>query len=231
MKMFATAAIALASILGAFTATVSAAPPARIASAPRPKFVDLDQLPAQVDLVEGQQVFFKRGTVLGTNKKVSSTSKNLKAVQKNNWPHLINGTVYAGYQAASAGKATVEIETTVVAPGARPSVRTLNIVVHKRPSPLPRPKAAVIIDLSKPLPKNINLRIGQQIVFQNGKGTIAARDTDNKGQLLESRPHNTFNQVAAFRAKRTGNGEITVTLPSQGLLTVVWTRTIKVTVK
>ncbi len=90
---------------------------------------------------------------------------------------------------------------------------------------------AVVVDLSKKIPTSIDLAVGQNVVFENGTGTITTTDNGKGGTLLDKRPHNTLNQLAAYSAKRTGSGEITVKLSSQGLLTVARTFTIKVTVK
>ena len=89
----------------------------------------------------------------------------------------------------------------------------------------------VVVDLSGQLPKQVDLVVGGGVLFENGLAQIEAKEIDGNGQLLEPRPHNTFNQAAAFRATRVGVGEITVTFPNQGLLTVIRTYTIKVVVK
>lgn len=82
--------------------------------------------------------------------------------------------------------------------------------------PLPRPVAAVIVDLSKEVPKEINLTVGQNLVIQNGFATVSVKATDGKGDdLLETRPRNTFNQVGAYTAKREGAGELTITYSVQ----------------
>lgn len=87
------------------------------------------------------------------------------------------------------------------------------------------------IDLKDPLPPKLELSEGDSVVFENGRAQVAARETDGKGTLLESRRHDTFKQNGAFRAVRAGIGEITVTFPRQGLATVIKKKTIVVTVK
>lgn len=86
------------------------------------------------------------------------------------------------------------------------------------------------VDLQKELPKQLTITAGETLVFENGNATVTTKDTDGKGQLFESRPHNTNNQAASIRATRAGSGEITVQTQSQGLLTVARTYVIKVTV-
>ncbi len=72
------------------------------------------------------------------------------------------------------------------------------------------------VDLDKALPTELKLTVGQSVVFENGPAArVSANETDSKGTLLESRPHNTFNQIAAFRATRVGEGEITITYTVQ----------------
>ncbi len=79
-----------------------------------------------------------------------------------------------------------------------------------------RPVAAVILDLSKPLPTEVNLTVGQNLVVQNGPAAkVTVVETDGKGELLQARPHNTFNQTAAYTAKRAGSGELTITYTVQ----------------
>lgn len=90
------------------------------------------------------------------------------------------------------------------------------------PPAIPRPKAAVMVDLNKQLPTRVDLTVGQHLVFLNGSHVrIQAKETDGKGQLLEMRPHNTLNQQMAYRAQRAGNGEVTVTYSHPGHHTVV----------
>jgi hypothetical protein len=94
-----------------------------------------------------------------------------------------------------------------------------------------RLRATVVVDMRKGLPAKIELYKGQSLVFENGRGTFVVKDTDKKGTLLTPRPHNTFNQTAAYQAARVGTGEITVTLPSQGMLTVIRTKKIEIVVR
>lgn len=92
-------------------------------------------------------------------------------------------------------------------------VWSVNSTVNAQP--LPRPVAAVIIDLNKPLPASINLTTGQNLVIENGAAAdISVKDTDSKGELLETRPK-TAAQRAAYRAKRAGEGELTITYTVQ----------------
>lgn len=90
--------------------------------------------------------------------------------------------------------------------------------------------SAGIVDLRNPVPKSLDLTVGETVTFENKQGTITAKQTDGKGDLFESRPHNAFNQTASFKATRVGEGEIVVVFPSQGLATVVVKHTIKVKV-
>ncbi len=101
------------------------------------------------------------------------------------------------------------------------------------PQPAPakvEPPKGVVVDLSKPLPKTLDLAIGQNIVFENGKASVDAKETDGNGKLFTPRPRDAFKQVAAYRTTRDGKGEITVTFPNQGMLTVIRTETIAITV-
>ncbi|MBY0358590.1 MAG: protease inhibitor I42 family protein [Candidatus Obscuribacterales bacterium] len=91
--------------------------------------------------------------------------------------------------------------------------------------------SAATVDLSKPVPKELEVVQGESIVFENNSAKISATDTDGKGEILQERPHNTFNEVGNLRAVRAGTGEITVSMSSQGLATVAPTYKIKVTVK
>lgn len=86
------------------------------------------------------------------------------------------------------------------------------------------------VDLRKPVPATLDLVVGETVVFENKSATVTAKETDGKGELFKGRPHNAFNQTAAFAATRVGEGEIEVTFPSQGQLTVVKKHTIKVKV-
>jgi hypothetical protein len=83
---------------------------------------------------------------------------------------------------------------------------------------------ALVVDLSQPLPQQLDLIEGGGVVFENDLAKIEASATDGKGTLFEPRPHNTFNQAAAFAATRTGVGEIKITFQNQPA------QTIKVTV-
>lgn len=110
-----------------------------------------------------------------------------------------------------------------------------NTFVFAQTAPQPEaakaePPKGVVVDLNKPLPKNIDLAVGQNIVFENGKASVDAKETDGNGKLFTPRPRNAFNQSAAYRTTREGKGEFTVTFPSQGMLTVIRTETITVTV-
>lgn len=91
--------------------------------------------------------------------------------------------------------------------------------------------SAATVDLSKPVPKELEVVQGESIVFENNSAKISATDTDGKGEILQERPHNTFNQSGNLRAVRAGTGEITVSMTSQGLATVARQYKIKVTVK
>ncbi len=74
----------------------------------------------------------------------------------------------------------------------------------------------IVVDLSQPLPKQFDLTVGQKIVFENGPpASVTAQDTDGQGTLLDARPHNPLNQLAAFEAKRAGAGEVTITYSVQ----------------
>jgi hypothetical protein len=86
---------------------------------------------------------------------------------------------------------------------------------HPPALPLARPMAAVIVDLNKPLPADINLKVGQNLVVQNGSVRVTFKETDGKGELLTPRPRNTFNHNAAYTAKRAGTGELTITYSVQ----------------
>lgn len=86
------------------------------------------------------------------------------------------------------------------------------------------------VDLRQPVPKTLDLVVGETVTFENKQGSITAKETDGKGGLFEARPHNAFNQTASFKATRVGEGEIDVVFPSQGLATVVKKYTIKVKV-
>lgn len=96
-------------------------------------------------------------------------------------------------------------------------------------APSTAPKT-VTLDLRKDLPKTLTLNEGDQVVFANDVGTFTVKDTDGKGKLFEPRPHNTFNQAAAYKVTRVGTGEITVYMTHQGLLQVARTQKIQVTV-
>jgi hypothetical protein len=91
--------------------------------------------------------------------------------------------------------------------------------------------SAATIDLSKPVPATLELTEGDSVVFENGFASFTVKETDGKGKLLDPRPHNTFNQAGAFRAARVGTGEIVLTFPSKGQLTVIRKETIAVIVK
>ncbi len=99
-------------------------------------------------------------------------------------------------------------------------------------SPQPEQPASVApgitIDLSKPAPNDIELTVGQLVEFENGnRVTVSVKETDGKGDLFEDRPVNTFNQVAAYSATRSGEGEFTLTFPQRSIATA----TVKVVVK
>ncbi|MBX9694165.1 MAG: hypothetical protein K2Z81_17410, partial [Cyanobacteria bacterium] len=100
----------------------------------------------------------------------------------------------------------------------------------KTPAVKVNPAPSVDVDMKKKLPDTIELTVGQEIVFENGVAKINAAETDGKGALLDSRPHDTFTQAGRFKAVREGSGEIKVETSSQGLLTVMKTHTIKVKV-
>ncbi len=88
------------------------------------------------------------------------------------------------------------------------------------------------INLKKGLPAKIEISVGDDVVIEDGTATITTSPTDNKKDtLLEQRMTNGPKQVAVYRASRDGEGEITVTFPAQGQLTVVRTKTIEVKVK
>ncbi len=89
---------------------------------------------------------------------------------------------------------------------------------------------SVTIDMNKKVPNTLELFMGQEVVFENGNGNFKAAETDGKGELLSTRPHNTNNQGARYMAMRVGEGEIKVQTSSQGLLTVARQYTIKVKV-
>ncbi len=87
------------------------------------------------------------------------------------------------------------------------------------------------INLKKGLPAKIEIAVGDDVVIEDGTATIATSSTDTKKEsLFEQRVANNPKQVGVYRASREGTGEITVTFPAQGQLTVVRTRTIEVKV-
>lgn len=89
---------------------------------------------------------------------------------------------------------------------------------------------AGVVDLTKPVPKTLELTAGETVVFENKAAKITAKETDGKGKLFSARPHNALNQYGAFLATRAGEGEIVVQFPSKGLLTVIDEHVIKVKV-
>lgn len=85
----------------------------------------------------------------------------------------------------------------------------LNANAAAPPAKVSSSAAALTVDLGKACPPEIELQVGQSLVFQNGLAKVQEKSAGAK--LLVSRPHNTFNQVAAFRAERAGVTEIVVT--------------------
>lgn len=83
------------------------------------------------------------------------------------------------------------------------------------PSAVSRPAKLVSVDLKMPLPKKLDLMVGQKVVFENGTATIAARETDcGKGSIFAKATAST-GQVAAFSVRRVGAGEFTISLTVQ----------------
>jgi predicted secreted protein len=114
-------------------------------------------------------------------------------------------------------------------PDGEESLRKISVVVVDPPK-------THTVDLGKALPADLTLNIGDEIIFQNSTDPNVSNPTDIKTDggtdpLLETRPHNTFDQAARFRASHAGTGNIKVAFPSDGLATVIKTETIKVTVK
>ena len=89
---------------------------------------------------------------------------------------------------------------------------------------------ATNIDLQQPVPASITLVVGQTVIFENESAKVTATETDGNGPLFLARPHNTFNQSAAFAAKRIGEGKFTVEFAAIGQQPAVNKQTIKVKV-
>lgn len=104
-------------------------------------------------------------------------------------------------------------------------------------SPAPAAKPArpktVTIDLRKPIDLTLNLTEGDSFVFENGRPStkVSVKETDGKGNLFVGGKQNAFNQTGANTATRAGTGEIKLEMSHQGLLAVMKTYIIKVTVK
>lgn len=89
---------------------------------------------------------------------------------------------------------------------------------------------AANVDLSKSVPDKVEITADQELVFENGDATFKVSDSDGKGELLVKSAANGSSKATVFKAKRTGTGEITVTITAQGQLTVVKSYKIALTV-
>ncbi len=198
---------------------------------PRPKaavVVDLSKaLPAKIQVTTRQKVVFMNVTGKVEGADTDGKGKILNDIAQKNGLSV--------FEATREGKG----EFTITTPGTTPKVEKLTFEVIAPPpaQPAPQPKASparlmstVTVDLSKPLPKKLTVYQGQSLVFEKGTNKVEAKETDGKGNLFQSRPHNTFNQAAAFSTLRLGKGAVTVTFPSQGMLTVIRQETIEIEV-
>lgn len=200
------------------------------ASAQPALLFDVDrQLPAQIDLVVGQKVFFYRSPSLGLEVKVTSSGTVLKDVpatvtnssgqSQANWPLPTRGRVLAGFEAGKAGTAEVKIESRVVAPGAQTKTRKISVVVKSTPT-------THKIEFKTPFPQAIDIAEGDSIIltalFKGDLGLYdrefftTAKATDGQsGEVL-----NTLTPVARidadniqlrrFDTKRKGEAEIVI---------------------
>ncbi len=200
--------------------------------------VDLSKaLPQKIQLVVGQKVVLVNDKAQVDAKETDGKGSLLKDV-----PHKQPNVDMYIFEATREGKGELKLAFPNTGLATKPRLETIPVEVVA-PGPvllpkvqpgkqmLPRPKAAVPVDLSKALPQKIQLTVGQKVVLFNDKAKVEAKETDGKGGLLKDVPHNKPNiNFYVFEATREGKGEIQLTYPTQGMLQVITTKTIVVEV-
>lgn len=141
MNFTAMVALMLAPVVGAPASSAAASP----------RFVDIyKELPPQLELVVGQQLFFFHPDAEGVQMTVTANTPLLKGLPSNKWPRLksvpdkvvpaisVRRYVVAGFQSTKAGTCDVEITSRVVVPDAPAHTTKLRVIVR----PLNPPKQA-----------------------------------------------------------------------------------------
>ncbi len=232
MKQLAIAALAVvASAFSAADIQAQQNPPAVPKVAPtnlrQPTVIDLSKpLPKTIDITVGRSIIFENGTSKITAAETDGKGQIFKE-------QFVQAKVTAYYRTVRVGSGEITVTN-----GAQVDKITVNVMYPPRPAhkgpavqPLPRPQAPVKVDLSKPLPKQLQLSVGQRVVLVNGATLkTEVKDTDGKGKLLQPRPARKDAEIIIFEATREGKGELKVTFPNQGKLTVIHTETIPVEV-
>lgn len=74
--------------------------------------------------------------------------------------------------------------------------------------PPERPQAAVIVDLTKPLPAKVDLKVGQNLVFQGVSPTVTVTASDGNGKLVTEK--NKSDTQIVFEGLREGKGQASI---------------------
>lgn len=188
-------------------------------------YVEVDgTLPADLNLVAGQEVIFVRPTLtVGANVEVNEVQidKNANKLFKPSFNAQApkGKRVVAAFIVTRDGTGRFEVTHTVVAPGAQPTTQKIAVSVSTPVNPPAAAPAPVVVDVDKALPATIDLKPGQQLIFVRHKRLVgtsveaAARQTDKApGNFLKSIANASsgdpdFYVVAAYEVVRTGYGQ------------------------